>query len=150
MNSVLPNFDRMDKEDGTVHGKVTLRCVNPYNTYFVVKYPDGTIRRGNNLLKTGWDDVPHGFTEFSYHLSTGKVIQLPKFRAYCPLIEASLGMDGSRIFHSLNIKCLGDTEIVVYKVMLKDNPSSKYGIGDMIISMEQIPKEINKSWKFTG
>ncbi|RKX67076.1 MAG: hypothetical protein DRP42_01510 [Tenericutes bacterium] len=150
MNQVLPNFSRMDKEDGTVYGKVTLTCVNPYNTYFMVKYADGTITRGNNLLKTGWDDIDHGFVELSYHLSTGKVIKLPKFKAYLPLIEASLGMDGSRIFHALNIKCLAETEVVVYRIFLKDEPDSKYGIGDVVISMEPIPKEINKSWKFTG
>jgi hypothetical protein len=99
MDNKLPNFKHMNQQDGKVYGqhnKVT--SVNPYNCYFLARYPDGRMIKGNNLFDTGWDEIPHGLSELSYSLSTGKVIKIPKFKAYLPLIECSLGVDGSRIF----------------------------------------------------
>lgn len=152
MDKKLPNFNHMTAQDGKVYGTYdTVTSVNPYNCYFMVKYPDGKIIKGNNLFETGWDDIPNGFVELSYVLSTGKVIILPKFRAYLPLIECSLGVDGSRIFHSINVKCLEPNSVQVWKILLKQNNSnSRFKIGDVLLGREHLPKYLNNSWKYTS
>jgi len=149
MDNKLPNFKHMTNQDGKVYGqhnKVT--SVNPYNCYFLAKYPDGKIIKGQNLFRTGWDDIPNGLSELSYVLSTGQVIKIPKFKAYLPLIECSLGVDASRIFHSINVKCLEENSIVVWKIILKQDNISKFKIGDIILSREVLPKNMSKSWKY--
>ena len=152
MDNQLPNFNHMTEQDGKVYGIYdTVTSVNPYNCYFMVKYPDGKVIKGNNLFETGWDNIPDGFTELSYVLSTGKVIVLPKFKAYLPLIECSLGVDGSRIFHSINVKCLEPNSVQVWKIILKqDNLNTRFKIGDIILGREPLPKYLNNSWKYTS
>lgn len=152
MDKQLPNFEHMTNNEGKVYGIYdTVTSVNPYNCYFLARYPDGKIIKGNNLFETGWDDIPDGLTELSYVLSTGQVIALPKFKAYLPLIECSLGVDGSRIFHSINVKCLEQNSVQVWKILLKqDNLNSKFKIGDIILGREPLPKHMNKSWKYTN
>lgn len=147
----LPNFQNLDAQDGTIYGKHnTVTSVNPYKCYFIAHYPDGTFIKGNNLFKTGWDDIPQGLTKLEYVLSTGHKIDIPKFKAYMPLIEVSLGMDGSRIFHSINIKCLAEKEVLVYKIILRQDHIIKYKIGDIIIGKEARPMTFSSSWKFTS
>ena len=142
----------MTGKDGKVYGTYdTVTSVNPYNCHFVVRYPDGKIIKGNNLFDTGWDDIPDGFNELSYVLSTGTVIPIPKFKAYLPLVECSLGVDGSRIFHSINVKCLEPNCVQTWKIILKqDNLNTRFKIGDVILSREPLPKYLNKSWKYTS
>ena len=150
MDKKLPNFKHMTKEEGKVYGshnKVT--SVNPYNCYFLAKYPDGNIIKGNNLFETGWDAIPNGLSELSYVLSTGQVIQLPKFRAYMPLIECSVGVDGSRIFHSINVKCLEENSVMIWRIILKQDNRSRLKIGDIVLGREKLPKTMSKSWKYT-
>ena len=67
-----------------------------------------------------------------------------------PLIETSIGMDGSRMFHSINVKCLSDTEVIVYRIILKQDKISKLKIGDVVLGKERKPENFNKSWKFTS
>jgi hypothetical protein len=151
MDNKLPNFKHMNQQDGKVYGqhnKVT--SVNPHNCYFLAKYPDGRIIKGNNLFDTGWDNIPNGLSELSYVLSTGQVIKVPKFKAYLPLIECSLGVDGSRIFHSINVKCLEENSVVVWKIILKQDNISKFKIGNIILGREILPKTMNKSWKYVS
>jgi hypothetical protein len=152
MDKQLPNFKHMTGQDGKVYGIYdTVTSVNPYNCRFIVKYPDGKVIKGNNLFETGWDDIPNGFIELSYVLSTGKIIVLPKFKAYLPLIECSLGVDGSRIFHSINVKCLEPNSVQVWKIILKqDNLNTRFKIGDIILGREPLPKYFSKSWKYTS
>ena len=152
MDKQLPNFKHMTNEDGKVYGTHdTVTSVNPYNCYFIVKYPNGKIIKGNNLFDTGWDDIPDGFTELSYVLSTGEVIPIPKFKAYLPLIECSLGIEGSRIFHAINVKCLEPHCVQVWRIILKqDNISNRFKIGDVVLSREPLPRHLNKSWKYTS
>ena len=152
MDKKLPNFKHMTAQDGKVYGTYdTVTSVNPYNCHFMVRYLNGEVIKGNNLFETGWDDIPSGFIELSYVLSTGKIIVLPKFKAYLPLIECSVGVDGSRIFHSINIKCLEPNSLQVWKIVLKqDNLNSRFKIGDIIIGREPLPKLLNKSWKYTS
>ena len=152
MDKQLPNFKEITGQDGKVYGAHNvIRSVNPYNCYFMVRYSDGTIVRGNNLFETGWDDIKDGFVELSYVLSTGKVITIPKFKAYLPLIECSLGIDGSRIFHCINVKCLEPYCVQVWKIILKqDRSDGRFKIGDVIVGREPLPKHLNKSWKYTS
>ena len=151
MDKQLPNFDHMTAQDGKVYGiHDTVTSVNPYNCYFLVKYPGGKIIKGNNLFDTGWDDIPSGFEELSYVLSTGKVIPIPKFKAYLPLVECSLGVDGSRIFHAINVKCLtNNNEIINYKIILKQDEISEYDIGDIVMSKEEKPVRCSQ-WKMAA
>jgi len=151
MDNKLPNFNHMTQQDGKVYGqhnKVT--SVNPYNCYFIAKYPDGKIIRGKNLFETTWDDIPNGLIELSYVLSTGQIIKVPKFKAYLPLIECSLGVDGSRVFHSINVNCLEENNVVIWKIILKQDNISKFKIGDIILSREGLPISMSKSWKHTS
>lgn len=152
MDNKLPNFGHMTGQDGKVYGSHnTVTSVNPYNCYFVVKYPNGKVIKGNNLFETGWDDIPNGFTELVYVLSTGKVIVIPKFKAYLPLIEVSKGVDGSRIFHAINVKCLEPHCVQTWRIILKqDNINSRFKIGDVILSREPLPNHFVKSWKYTN
>lgn len=151
MENILPNFKHLDATDGKVYGKHnTVTSVNPYKCRFVAHYPDGTVKYGNNLFTTGWDELPHGIGKLEYVLSTGHLIEIPKYKAYLPLIETSVGTDGSRNFHAINVKCLSENSIIVYRIVLRQGSHSKYQIGDIIIGRERMPDQMSKSWKFTA
>jgi hypothetical protein len=151
MDKNIPNFKKITGEDGKIYGQHnTVNSVNPYRCHFIATYPDGKIVKGNNLFETGWDDIPNGLSKLEYILSTGHVIEIPKFKAYMPLIEVSLGMDGSRVFHSISVKCLDEKEILVYRIILREDNISKLKIGDVVIGREAIPEKLNASWKHTS
>lgn len=150
-NRELPNFTNINSEDGTIfgrHNKVT--SVNPHLCYFLAKYPNGSIVRGNNLFQTGWDDISHGLQKLSYKLSTGHTIEIPKYKAYLPMIECSIGLDNSRIFHFINVHCLAEKEIVIYKIVLRQDKLSPQKIGDIIMSRQPLPENMNGVWKYTS
>jgi len=147
----LSNFKHITNEDGKIYGRHNVVTnVNPHNCHFVAEYPDGKIIKGNDLFVTGWDNIPNGLSMLRYVLSTGHVIQIPKFKAYLPLIETSIGMDGSRVFHSINVRCLTDKDIITYKIILREDKISKLKIGDIVMGKERKPESFNKSWKFTN
>ena len=147
----MKNFQHMTKEDGKVYGRHNVVTgINPYRCHFIAEYPDGKIIRGNDLFNTGWDNIPNGLSALKYVLSTGHVISVPKFKAYLPLIETSIGMDGSRMFHSINVKCLADNEVVVFRIILKEDNMSKLKIGDIVMGKEIKPESFNRSWKFSN
>ena len=140
----------MDSLDGKIYGiSNTVTMVNPYKCYFIAHYPGGRVIKGNNLFDTGWDDLPDGIIRLQYKLSTGHVINIPKYRAYLHLVECSESLNGGRIFHSVNIKGMGDKSIINFKIVLKQDLYSKFKIGDIIVSEE---KEFiqTPSWKFAG
>lgn len=144
----LPNFNRLDSVDGTIYGSHNkVESVNPYNTYFVAQYTNNKVIQGKNLFETGWDDIPHGIRKLSYRLSTGHIIEIPKCKAVLPMVEVSVGMDNSRIFHFVNVHCLVDNEVIVYKIVLRQDKISKWKIGDVIMSRQPLPKETHLSWK---
>jgi hypothetical protein len=147
----LPNFDRMDSTDGTIFGRHNkVFSVNPFKCRFIATYPDGSEIKGFDLFTTGWDSIPQGLSKLRYELSTGHIIEIPKFKAYMPQIEVSFGMDGSRIFHFINIHCLADKEVIVYKIVLRQDQILPQKIGDVIMSKQSLPKELNNSWKYTS
>jgi hypothetical protein len=151
MDNSLPNFERLDAVDGTIYGSHNkVNSINPYNCRFIATYPDGSEIRGLDLFTTGWDHIPDGLIKLRYELSTGHVIEIPKFRAYLPLIEVSYGMDGSRIFHFINVNCLAEKEVIIYKIVLRQDNISPQKIGDVIMSRQPLPETISNSWKFTS
>lgn len=147
----LPNFDDLNRIDGTIFGRHNkVSSINPYECRFVATYPDGSEIRGVNLFNTGWDSISNGLSKLRYELSTGHIIVIPKYKAYLPLIEVSYGMDGSKIFHFINVNCLADNEIVIYKIVLRQDNISPYKIGDIILAKQKIPSEEHSSWKYTS
>lgn len=153
IDSYLPNYKELTKEDGTIYGTSNVvKTVNPYECFFIATYPDGTsIKSKNGIIETGWDLIPQGLSKLQYVLSTGQVIDIPKYRAYKPLIECSLGMDGSRVFHFIHVHCLDRNSIVIDKIYLKQDWYSKHNIGDRVLSRTyDIPSNFDNAWKFTS
>jgi hypothetical protein len=151
MSKELPNFERLDGTDGTILGRHNkVNSVNPYKCRFIATYPDGSVIKGIDLFTTGWDQLPQGLSDLQYELSTGHIIQIPKFKAYLPMIEVSYGMDGSRIFHFINVHCLADKEVIVYKIVLRQDDIAPQKIGDVIMSKQPLPTEKHNSWKYTS
>ena len=131
----LPNFSNLDAVDGTIFGRHNkVQSVNPYKCRFVATYPDGSELKGIDLFTTGWDEIPQGLSKLRYELSTGHVIEIPRYKAYLPMIEVSFGMDGSRIFHFINVHCLAEKEVVIYKIVLRQDQIVPQKIGDVIMS----------------
>ena len=139
--------------DITKHGKFNKVIeVNPKTTYFIVKYIDRTVK-GTGIDITGWDALQHGIVKLSYHLSTGKSINIPRYRAYLNLIEASMSIDKNGGLNNKNyfyvyIKGLADTCIYVHRISLRTNPVSNEKIGDVELYTEPIPTEMTSSWKW--
>ncbi len=147
----LPNFSRLDSCDGTIYGSHNrVESINPHKCRHVLTYPNGKEIYGNNLFQTNWDLAPDGFSALRYELSTGHIIKIPSARAIKPLIEVSLGMDGSRIFHFINVNCIFDKEVVIYKIVLRQDNISPYKIGDVIMSRDKLPEILDSGWKFTN
>lgn len=147
----LPNFVNMDAIDADIYGRYNkVTSINPYKSRFIATYPDGVELKGNNLFNTGWDSIPNGLSKLRYELSTGHIIEIPKYKAYLPTIEVSVGMDGSRIFHFINVNCLADNEVIVYKIVLRKDKIAPQKIGDIIMSKQSLPLEMNSSWKYTS
>ena len=149
-NQTLPNFRHMDSVDGKIYGAHnTVTSVNPHKSRFVATYPNGKEVYGTGLFKTGWDNIPQGLSKLRYEISTGHVIEIPKFKGYFPTIEVSCGMDGSRVFHFINVNCLADKEVIVYKIVLRQDKISPQKIGDVIISKQPLPEKMASAWKYT-
>lgn len=150
MDKKLKPVRYLDAEDGTIYGRYNkTKMVNPLRSKFVVYYSDGTIQEGNNLYDTGWATVRDGIKLLQYRLSTGHVINIPKFIGYFPTIEVSESTDGFKLFHAIHVRCLGDNEILKYKIVLKQDHISKYRIGDVIVSKEGRNFD-SPHWKMAG
>jgi len=135
MDKRISALKHLDAIDGTVYGRYNkLHMVNPYKSYFIVYYPDGSIFKGNDLFNTGWSNVHNGILRLKYVLSTGHIICIPKFKGYLPTIEVSESMEGFKLFHAIHVNCIADTEIIKYTIILKEDSISKYKIGDILIS----------------
>jgi len=133
----------------TLEGKyVTVNMVNPYKCRFLAHYKDGLIIKGNNLLDTGWKDLPDGITKIQYELSNGLLVNIPNnFKSYLHLVDASQSLFGTRMFHNVFIK--GETEdgtIVSYQIVLRESEKSSNKIGDILVSKDPIKLE-SPHWK---
>jgi hypothetical protein len=151
MSRELPNFKDLNSVDGKIFGRHNkVESVNPFRCRFVAVYPGGEEIKGIDLFTTGWDNIPNGLSQLRYELSTGHKIIIPKYKAYLPQVEVSFGMDGSRVFHFINVNCLAEREIVIYKIVLRQDQIAPQKIGDVIMSKQPLPKEFHSSWKYTS
>lgn len=147
----LPNFSNLNGVDGKIFGRHnTVTSVNPHKTRFIAEFPANKIIFGTGLFQTGWDQLPQGIISLKYELSTGHIIEIPKYKAYLPMIEVSFGMDGSRIFHFINVHCLAEKEVVIYKIVLRQDNIAPQKIGDIIMSKKPLPENMSGSWKYTS
>ncbi len=150
MDKRVKSLRNLDAEDGTVYGRSNkVNMVNPYKSYFIAHYSDGSSARGKNLFNTGWSEIKDGITLLQFQLSTGHLISIPKFDGYLPLIEVSESMEGFRLFHAINVNCLAGNKIKTYKIILKEDRINKYKIGDIIVSTIEKPIE-SKHWKMAA
>jgi len=150
MDKRIKPIKNLDAVDGTIYGKSNkVNMVNPYKSYFIVQYNDGTIQKGNNLFDTGWNKVKNGVVSLKYKLSTGHLISIPKMKGYLPTIEVSESVEGFKLFHAIHVNCIAHDKILKYKIILKEDNISKYKIGDIIVSESN--KGIESSqWKMSS
>lgn len=135
MDKRIEPVRHLDAIDGTIYGKHNkVKMVNPYKSYFIVMYSNGIVLKGNNLFDTGWNTVEHGISSLQYKLSTGHLINIPKMKGYLPTIEVSESVEGFKLFHAINVNCIGHDEMITYRIILKQDNLSKYKIGDIIVS----------------
>jgi len=126
-----------------------LDSVNPRKSYFVVYYKDGRIIKGKDLYSHGWEDVLDGFVKLEYVLSTGNTIEIPKAKAYLPIVETSAGKGGIINFHSITVNCLKEDELLVHRIILSQTAGSPL-VGEVIVGREDVPKKLEGPWKYTG
>lgn len=127
------------------------KSVNPNQCHFIVTYSDGKIIKGKNLFDTGWEQIPDGLSRLEFVLSTGEIMEIPKFKAYLLEIKSSLDEgDGHRTFHSAAIKCLDKEKVLIYRIILREDSLSKLKIGDVVVGNEDIPEEFSGKWKFVN
>ncbi len=150
MDKRVKPIKNLDAIDGTIYGKSNkVNMINPYKSYFIVQYNDGTIQKGNNLFDTGWNKVKNGVVSLKYKLSTGHLISIPKMKGYLPTIEVSESVEGFKLFHAIHVNCIAHDKILKYKIILKEDNISKYKIGDIIVSESN--KGIESSqWKMSS
>ena len=129
----------------------TIFEADPQATYFIAKYSDKLVK-GTGLDVSGWDNLDDGIVMLCYVLSTGKVITIPRYKAYMHLIEVSESIDKEfrakgKNYHNVYIKGLTDDDIVVHKIALRGE--NIQDIGRVTIYKE--PKEnkgvYKNSWK---
>jgi hypothetical protein len=150
MDKRIKSLRHLDAQDGTVYGKYNkLNMVNPYKSFFVAHYADGSMVKGKDLFNTGWSDIKDGITLLQFQLSTGHLISIPKFSGYLPLIEVSESMEGFRLFHAINVNCLADNKVMSYKIILKEDQLQKYKIGDIIVTTIDKPVQ-STHWKMAA
>lgn len=150
MDKRVKPIKNLDAVDGTIYGKSNkVHMINPYKSYFIVQYNDGTIQRGNNLFDTGWDKVKDGVVSLKYKLSTGHLISIPKMKGYLPTIEVSESMEGFKLFHAIHVNCIAHDKILKYKIILKEDNISRYKIGDIIVSESNRGIE-SSQWKMSA
>lgn len=132
----------------TVKGKYnTIEMVDPEKCFFIAHYEDGNTIKGNNLLDTGWAGLKDGIIGLQYYISTGLLINIPRFKEYLHLVEVSQSLEtGNKIFHSVNIKGKQDNHVINYKIILKQDKKSKNKIGDILVTKEDSVME-SPFWK---
>lgn len=141
-------------EDITKYGRYNkIIEVDPTETYFIAYYSDKIIK-GTGLNLTGWDQLFNGIVKLQYRLSTGHVINIPRYKAYLHLVEASLSIDkngglNNKNFHYVYIKGIGNKCVYVHRIALRNDPNLAQKIGNVKIHTEEIPTEMTSSWKMS-
>jgi hypothetical protein len=119
--------------------------VNPKKCYFIAKYADGKIVKGNALSDTAWLQIPNGIVSLEYELSTGREIKIHRHNAYSASVEV-----GDDTFYFIDVRCLTEEDVVIYRINLREVPGSSLKIGDVIIGRVSIPDGLDSSWKMAG
>jgi hypothetical protein len=128
--------------------------VDPDETYFIAYYSDKVIK-GTGLNITGWDQLTNGIVKLQYKLSTGRIINIPRYKSYQILIEASMSIDktgglNNKNYHYVYIKGLADNCIYVHRIALRNDPNLEQQIGNIKVYTEEIPTEMTSSWKMSN
>ena len=141
-------------EDITKYGRFNkIIEVNPKETYFIAYYSNKEVICGTGLDITGWDALPKkGIIKLQYRLSTGRVFNIPRYKSYQILVEASMSIDKNgglnhKNFHYIFVRGLADTCVYVHKIALRDDPNLGQSIGAVKIYTEKIPTILHNSWK---
>lgn len=126
--------------------------VDPKETYFIAYYGDKEVICGTGLDITGWDQLKHGIVKLQYRLSTGRIFNIPRYKSYQILVEASMSIDRSGGLHSKNyhyvfVRGLADNCVYVHRIALRDDPNLGQSIGTVKIYTEKIPDVLSNSWK---
>jgi hypothetical protein len=135
-----------------IYNKITE--VVPSQTFFIAYYSDKIIK-GTGLDTTGWDQLSHGIIRLQYKLSTGRIINIPRYKAYLHLVEASMSIDkngglNNKNYHYVYIKGLADNCIYVHRIALRNDPNLEQQIGNIKIYKEETPTEMMSSWKMSN
>lgn len=139
-------------EDITKYGKYNkIIEVNPRETFFVAYYSNKAVK-GTGLNVTGWDALENGILKLQYKLSTGQIVNFPRYKAFLHLVEASMSIDKAgefcnKNFHYVYVKGIGDNKVYVHKIALRYDPNLGQQIGDIKLYTEEIPNIISNSWK---
>lgn len=128
--------------------------VDPMLTFFVAQYGDKVIK-GTGLDTTGWDQLPNGILRLKYVLSTGRVINIPRYKAYMHLVEASMSIDkngglNNKNYHCVYIKGLAYNCVYVHRIALRNDPNLRQRIGNIKIDIEKVPDVLSDSWKMSA
>ena len=142
-------------EDITKYGRFNkIIEVNPKETYFIAYYSNKEVICGTGLDITGWDALPKkGIIKLQYRLSTGHVINIPRYKAYIHLVEASMsidkngGLNNNKNYHYVYIKGIGNKCVYVHRIALRNDPNLRQNIGNIKVSVEEIPDVLSDSWK---
>ena len=130
----------------------TIYEINPAATYFLATYQDRVIK-GGGLDNTGWDRLEDGIVSLKYILSTGVIIELPKYQKYLHLVEASMSIDNNtdqlygKNYHYVYIKGYTGSEVLTHCICLRS--SEKHGVGKVDVFLDDVD-EVDKygdSWK---
>lgn len=119
--------------------------VNPKRCYFIVTYPDGRIVKGDALSIDAWRQIPDGITSLRYELSNESEIEIPEREAYSVEIDHENG-----VYYTINVSCLSEEEIEVFRINLRKVEGSGLKIGHVIMGRLPAPKEMDNSWKYRG
>jgi len=115
-------------------------------TYFVAYYDKYKVE-GGSLDNSGWGNLDDGIKKLKYILSNGKEIDIPKYKAYLHLIEASMSVDKNtsalyaKNYHYVYIKGFTGDSVITHRISLRGkNPDD---IGKVKLFKDDI-SEFNK------
>ena len=126
--------------------------VVPDFTYFIVIY-EGDVVYGSGLDITGWDSVPDGIMGMKYVLSTGKILDIPRYKKYLHLVEASTSINTSsgnlygKNYHYVYIKGFTGESVITHKISLRSH--TKDGIGRVHVFKESLGEldKYSNAWR---
>ena len=132
--------------------KGVLYEVVPEKTYFVAHYGDGVVK-GTGLDVTGWDNLKDGIIKLQYVLSTGKVIDIPRYEKYLHLVEASMSIDKttselySKNYHYVYIKGYTGSNTLTHRILLRAFDKEDIGKVEVIVEGGSEIDNYPNAWK---